>query len=122
MSIKEILQNAAERELDAGGAVSVQMLEQLRQHRAQQKWFFIAIEVITVLGIAACSYFLVNRPMSDGMVTTLAGVLGIGAGGGIEMMRRLWREWSQADLLLLLLSEASEAEVAAVRARLVDKL
>jgi hypothetical protein len=120
MDVKTILQRVKDEQLNAGGAVSAELLEQLRRHRQQQKRFFIFFEVITVVALGVCVYFLLSSPSNNDMAKTLAGLLGLpaGTGGGIEMMRRAWREWSRADLLLLLLSEATESQVNAI----VEKL
>jgi hypothetical protein len=122
--VKTILQRVRDQQLDAGSSVSAELLEQLRRHRRQQKRLFIFFEVITVVAVGVCVYFLLTSPPNNEMAKTLAGLLGLpaGTGGGIEMMRRAWREWSRADLLLLLLSEATESQANAIAEKLAVAL
>jgi hypothetical protein len=124
VDIKTIVQQVKDKRFKAGGAVSAELLEQLRAYRQQQKRMFFVIEAITILGMAICTYVLLSTPVNGDTVKTLAGVLGLGAGtgGGIEMMRRAWREWSRADLLLLLLSGASESQVTTIMDKLATAL
>ena len=51
----------------------------------QQFWIFIAIETFLVIGIAYCAYSLTLNPKATTQVKALAGLIGIGAGGGIEI-------------------------------------
>ena len=67
---------------------------------------FSVIELLIIGGVAFCTYYLAVHPGNRTQVKMFASLLGIGSGGGIEMMRRIWRSWSQTTLLLLLLPEA----------------
>jgi hypothetical protein len=120
--LRRIVQDAADRRLDTGGAISTRVIAQLRHHRRQQLVVFVALELALVLGVAFCAYYAVRVPANTVQLKVLTGLIGVGAGGGIEVMRRIWKEWSQTALLLLLLEEASEAQVTAVINRLVGKL
>jgi hypothetical protein len=120
--LKAILQDAVDRRLNTGGTVSAQVIRQLRGHRKQQLFVFIALEVLLVIGVALCAYYLVRNPTQTTQVKLLAGMIGVGAGGGIEVIRRIWKEWSQTELLLLMLEEASESQVTTIIDRLIDKL
>jgi hypothetical protein len=52
----------------------------------------------------------------------LASAMGISVGGGIEVLRRIWKEWVRTDLLLTLVAGASEAQVAAILEKLKGQL
>jgi ABC-type lipoprotein release transport system permease subunit len=120
--LKSILQGAVDGRLKTGGSVSAQLITQLRKHRRQQFSVFVAIEVLLVIGVGFCAYYLVSNPANIAQAKLLAGMIGVGAGGGIEVVRRIWKEWSQTELLLLMIEEASEAQVTAIIDRLIDKL
>jgi hypothetical protein len=120
--LQQIIEHAAQRRLRGGGAISVELSNELRSYRRQQFWIFFAAEVFLVLGISFCAYFLARNPRASEIVKALAGLIGIGAGGGIEVMRRTWKEWSQTDLLLALISQASEAQVNSIIDKLIGKL
>jgi hypothetical protein len=121
-SLDSILRRATERRLRGGGAVSVELSNELRAYRRQQFWVFVAIEAFLVLGVAFCAYYLAVNPKDATAVKELAGLIGIGAGGGIEVIRRTWKEWSQTDLLLVLVSQASESQVTSIVDKLIGKL
>jgi hypothetical protein len=55
-------------------------------------------------------------------VRVAAGVIGLGSGGGLEILRRIWKDWSQTDLLLILIEDASEAQVTTIVNKLTKKL
>jgi hypothetical protein len=117
-NLQSLLQRAVQRRLRGGGAVSVELNNDLRAYRSHQFWIFVSIEALTVFAVAACAYFLATNPKETVALKALTGLIGIGAGGVVEVMRRIWKEWSQTDLLLVLISEASEAQVTSM----VDKL
>lgn len=116
--LKCILARINRSSLDAGGSISIRAIKELRRHRKTQFTIFLALEVLLLSGIIYCVYFSSHHPADRVLVKTITGIVGIGAGGGLEVMRRVWKEWSRTDLLLVLMSEASEAQVKA----LIDKL
>jgi hypothetical protein len=121
-SLQNLLQRAAERRLRGGGAVSVELNHDLQAYRSRQFSIFVSIETLTILAVAVCAYFLASNPKETDTLKALAGLIGVGAGGGIELMRRIWKEWSQTDLLLALISEASEAQVTSMVDKLIAKM
>ncbi len=120
-TLGSILRRAQERKALAG-SYSAELSEALRAHRKQQLITFIAIELFLVIGIAFCAYYLVRNPANKVQEKLLAGLIGIGAGGGIEAIRRIWSQWSQTTLLLLLIPESSPAQLSAIVERLAKKL
>src|ERR1017187_2830671 len=115
--LKQILQEASERRLKAGSA-SAGLIENLKAYRMQQFWIFVVMQCVVIAGVGFCAYYLTTNPQNSVQVKLLSGLIGIGAGGGIEVLRRVWKEWSQTQLLLLVIPEASEAQITA----LIDKL
>lgn len=121
-NLKSILQRAHDRQLKAGGVVSKQLIEDLRGYRKQQFVMFAILELLIVLGVSFCAYYLSVHPGNATQVKTLASLIGLGSGGGIEIMRRIWRGWSESTLLLLMLPEASQAQVTDLIDRLIKRL
>ncbi len=119
--LKAILQRAHDRQLKAG-SVSKELIYDLRTYRKQQMLIFVLMEVILICGVFFSAYYLTSHPSSTSQLKALAGVIGIGTGGGIEVMRRIWKEWSQSSLLLLLISEATQAQITELIDRLMKKL
>lgn len=120
--LKKILEEASARAQKAGGAISPDLLKKLRNYRKREFFIFLTIEITLILGVIACLYFIINNPAQTKQLKILGGMAGVGAGGVIEVMRRVWREWSRADLLILLLQEASEAQVNATIEQLIGKV
>lgn len=120
-SLGDILRRAQERKALAG-SYSAELTEALRGHQKQQLIAFIAIELFLVVGIACCAYYLVRNPANSLQEKLLAGLIGIGAGGGIEAIRRVWSQWSQTTLLLLLIPESSPSQLATIVDKLAKKL
>jgi hypothetical protein len=120
--LKRILQQARDHRLRAGGGVSVELIENLQRYRTQQLIVFVAMELAVIAGVIACAICIVSHPEQHGLGKSLTGVIGIGTGGGLEIMRRTWNKWSQISLLLILLSDASEAQVTTLVDKLIAKL
>jgi hypothetical protein len=120
--LKGMLQEAVDQRLNTGGVVSTRLTTQLRAHRKKQLVIFIVLEAFLLVALLFCVFFLLNNPSRTSELKLLTGVFGIGAGGALEVIRRVWKEWTQTDLLLLLLEGAPEAQVTSVVDRLVKKL
>ena len=121
-NLNSILRRAADRRLKAGGAVSGELIDDLRRYRKELRIGFIAMEVVVVAGVALCAYYIIAHPEELHQAKLLAGIFGIGAGGAVEAMRRIWKEWSQTALTLILLSEASEAQVTFLIDKMIKRL
>ena len=120
--LKKILVRANELKLRAGGAVSVETIASLTVYRKQQIVIFIVTEVLLIAGVVFCVYYFTQKGLNTTEINVLTGVIGVGTGGGLELARRIWKEWAQTDLLLVLFREASEAQVNATIDKLVNKL
>lgn len=120
--LRQVLQNADDQKLRGGGSISQGALVRLRAYRKQQMIIFVAVEILVAVAVAFCAYMVVMSKLDSAGVASLTALLGIGAGGGLEVGRRVWKEWAQADLLVLLLSEATEAQINAIIDKLLQKL
>jgi len=102
----------------AGGTLSDKArasLGALERSLALQGWLiFIAVLVGAALAIWAA---IVNIHDPKGLAA-FSGALGLSVAAALELLRRTWRELGRTSLLLILLDESSEAQVA----KLVDKL
>lgn len=120
--LKKVLQSADEEKLRAGGAISRGALTKLNAYRRRQLIIFVVVEILVVTAVAFCAYMVVVNKLDSVEVASFTALIGIGAGGGLEAGRRVWKEWAQADLLILLLSEATEAQVNSIIEKLLQKL
>jgi hypothetical protein len=120
--LKRTLQQIKDTRLRQGGAVYDRTLAELQAYRKQQLIIFTLLSVLIVSAVAFCAYFLTRFPERSGQVKILAGVIGLGTGGGIEVLRRFWKEWSQTSLLLILIENASEAQITTIIDKLIAKL
>lgn len=120
--LKTILQEAQNERLKLGGAVSASLLRKLTAYRKRQFRIFIILEITLVAAVALCAYYLVTNPVGAGRVQLLSSLIGIGAGGAVEVIRRIWKEWSQTDLLVMMLEGANEAQISTIIDKLITKL
>lgn len=120
--LKTLLQEAQNERLKLGGAVSASLLRKLTAYRKRQFRIFIILEITLVAAVALCAYYLVTNPVGAGRVQLLSSLIGIGAGGAVEVIRRIWKEWSQTDLLVMMLEGANEAQISTIIDKLITKL
>jgi len=123
MNLKEVL-NAAVESSDKGGghALSLGAIDGLKAYRRRQFTIFVIVETALVVAICLLATYIVLHPGQTAVAKTLTGVIGVSTGGGIEVARRIWKEWARTDLILLLLAEASEAQVKGLIDRLLKLL
>jgi hypothetical protein len=114
-NLKDILRRSTEQTLKLGGG-SDRLIQELRTNRKRQFNVFVVLFLVLVCGLALCVYLVIRNQTEQARL--VAGLFGIGTGGAIEAMRRVWKDWSQTDLLLILLEDANEAQIA----KLVDQL
>ena len=115
--LRTVLQRTVEQRAKFGGAVSVEVRSALRAHRRLMSIAFAVLFAVLVCAVALGTFALAWFIREPKQVAVFAGAMGMSVGGGIELMRRVWKEWSQASLLLILVEDASEAQIAA----LIDK-
>jgi hypothetical protein len=120
--LKSLLQDAKHDSDDLGGTLSHAALKRLGRYRTRQFLIFLLVELLVVAAVAGCAWYVVTHPTNSPQAKTLAALGGLGSGGGLEIARRVWKEWSRADLLVTLLSEATEAQVKVLIDRLIEAL
>jgi len=121
--LNTILKDARDRWSKAGGTLSDTVIRELREHRKTQRTIFIVVEVLLVLAVVFCVYWLITHPAEkDTVKWILSSVIGLGTGGALEAVRRIWKEWSRTDLLLILLRNATEAQVNTILEKLIGQL
>lgn len=120
--LKSLLQQAGDDSDQLGSSLSKAALERLEPYRKRQFVIFVIVELLVVVAVAGCAWYLITHPMNSGQAKTLAALCGVGSGGGLEIARRVWKEWSRTDLLVTLLSEATEAQVKVLIDRLMKAL
>jgi hypothetical protein len=106
----------------AGGGQYAELKPMLEQYRRQQLTIFICIELFIVVAIVAASLYIAFSSADANRIRLLTGATGLGAGGGIEIMRRIWKEWARTDLLLVLLPAVSDAELRRIISKLRGQL
>lgn len=119
--LKSVLKQAITQRLKTGD-FSASVIADLRQFRKQQLLIFIIVETILVIVIAFCVYLVTQKHADASVIKLLSGLIGIGAGGGVELARRIWKEWAQTDLLVALFPNLSASQVNDVVEKLVARL
>ena len=69
------------------------------------------MSIFTVCAVGFDAFGLAQFIEQPEQMAAFAGAMGLSVGGGIEVMRRIWKEWSQVELLLILIGDAKEAQV-----------
>jgi hypothetical protein len=120
--LKAVLQQAVDESDKGGGALSVNTAARLEAYRRRQFVIFLALEFLVVVGVGYCAWYLVSHQAGSNTSKALSALIGVGSGGGIEIVRRVWKEWSRTDFILLMLNEASESQVKSLVDRLLKTL
>jgi phosphate/sulfate permease len=115
-NLKTVLTKTTEQFLKGGGQVSPTVKRALRTHRQVQMRTCLGL----IIGLIVCASFAIYLLLaSPSKGESIMAVIGIGGTGGLlEALRRVWKDWSQTDLLLILIEDATEAQVSSI----VDKL
>ncbi|MDQ1469474.1 MAG: hypothetical protein QOJ99_954 [Bryobacterales bacterium] len=50
------------------------------------------------------------------------GAAGLGGGSALEALRRVWKDWSRTDLLIFLIPDMTEPQLAAIINKLIKNL
>lgn len=105
-----------------GGSMSAAAIE--RVNAVQKSLGRIGIVVfcatLIVFGITVyATIAYIHDPATLGAIT---GAIGLSLGAALEVLRRVWKDWGEANLLLILLTEAREDQVAAMLEKLIGKI
>jgi hypothetical protein len=120
--LKQILQSGLERKHLGGGDVSTTVRRALRAHKQRQFAIFVVVFVLVILLVGFGVYQVGLNAGNHSRAAAYSTGLGISVAGLLEVLRRVWREWSQSDLVLILLEDASKEQVNTLLDRLVKKL
>ena len=105
-----------------GGALSPALRSALASYRERLFYAALALSAVVVLLIGFSAYLIAMHVAEPGRLAIFSTALGCTAGGGVELLRRLWAEWSRTGLLALLVEGSPEAVIASVVTALVAKL
>lgn len=117
-SVLEQVKLATSSHLAGGEGISAKASDALASFR--RKYFaifvvlFIVLVVVVIFGMIGIAWYI-REPLQ---MAAAGGAMGITVGGTVEVMRRVWKEWSQAEMLSILIAESSDETVA----KLMDKL
>jgi hypothetical protein len=118
-SLKAVLQQASKEFLKGGGGVSSSVKKALRVHRQRQTIVLAVLALLLVVAAGLCSYLLLTGSSSW---RQFEAVLGVGSGGMLEGLRRIWKDWTQTDLMLILIEDSGDAEIASLTKKLISRL
>jgi hypothetical protein len=119
-NLKTVLRDSSERFLKGGGGAGATVRKALRAHRQHQNLILGVLAILLLCATAATGYQLMA---GSPQWRQLAGLAGVGVGGGaLEGLRRIWKDWSRTELLLILLEDAGEAEIASIVKKLITRL
>jgi hypothetical protein len=106
---------------DQGGGLShgaITAITAYRRQAAFASWVVLsaagALFIVTL--IASTLYLRDPR-----QIRLVAGGLGVTLGGALVALRATWKDWSEANLLLALIDEASDAQIQSLIDRLIKK-
>lgn len=119
--LKHVLTEISEGADKAGGTVSRRARVALRAHRKQRFDISIVLASVVLICLAYSAYLLAEKGTQAAQsFAMLAGIGGTGA--SFEVLRRVWKDYTQTDLLLILIEDANEAQVMALISRLLKSL
>jgi hypothetical protein len=116
-------QGAVERRFAlGGGGLSDQArtaLEAYRRQAALVSGAVLAVVFAAVLVVLAASIFYLRNPA--GLKLAVSG-LGLSLGAALVVLRGTWKDWSQANLLLVLIEDARDDQIKRMIDTLIAKL
>jgi mevalonate kinase len=116
--LKDVLVDVRASWAEGGSGLSV--TDALKTHREREFRMLVALAVLMVICLGVATWLLV----AEGAQTAkaFAGLAGLGGGGCMVAILKSWKDWSRTDLLLILVNEASKAQVATLIDKLIAKL
>lgn len=103
---------------DAGGGLSAR--DALIVHRQREFRLLLAFGIVSLACLAAAAWLLIQKGAPT--AKAFAGLAGVGGGGFMAGFLKSWRDWSRTDLLLILIDEATKAQIATMIDKLIAKL
>ena len=120
--LKEILESQLAESANLGAFSSDHLQKELSAYRNRLFWSFLTVLIAVIMLAGFGAYLIAVHQKSPSEARTLAGALGITAGGCMEIARRLWSEWSRTGLVALLVEDAPEAVLRTVLTKLTQRL
>ena len=117
-NLKDVLTEV--RESWAEGGVGQDVKATLLEHRKREFRILFAFGLFTAACLGFAGYLLANRGVQT--AKGFAGLAGLGGGGSLLIVLKAWGNWTRTDLLIILIDEASRAQIAAIIDRLIKKL
>jgi hypothetical protein len=111
-----------DKETKLGGALSDKAAKALRAHRRSVGTLGIVLFVAVLAGATIAAYLALEQGDKPGDIKVVAGGLGLSLGAALELLRRVWKDWSQTGLLLILIEDSREDQVAALIEKLAARL
>lgn len=115
-NLKSVLKDTIDQFLEGGPQAAPTVKRALRAHRKKQQMLLVILAIMLVGAAGLCAYLLLTKPDHWREMSTLFGIGG--QGGVLWALRGVWKDWSRTDLLLILIEDASEAQITAI----IDKL
>jgi hypothetical protein len=101
-----------------GGALSAEARKALISYRQRASWVangVLAIVALAVLTVLVGSIYYFRSPAN---LKIAVGGLGLSLGPALVVLRGAWKDWGQANLMLILIQDAREDQIK----RLIDSL
>jgi hypothetical protein len=117
-NLKDVLVEVKASWAEAGAGLSVK--DALRKHREREFRLLLAFGALMVVLLGVATWLLVTS--GSQAAKTFGGLAGLGGGGCFAGLLRAWKDWSRTDLLVILVEEASKAQIATLFDKLINKL
>lgn len=121
--LKQIIEGALDRKQYGGGDLASSTRQALRAHKKRQYGIFLTVLGVVIFLIVFSLFRIVwacGGSQVHGIATSAG--LGVSVAGLLTWLYRIWREWGQIDLLLILLDVSTTEQVNSVLTKIVKKL
>ena len=122
VGLKGIVERLNQSTTKAGGALSDKAVSALRAHRKRVGALGILLFVAVLAGATIAAYLSLRQAGKPGNIKIAAGGLGLSLGAALELLRRTWKDWSQTGLLLILIEDARDDQIAVLLDKLTGRL
>ena len=122
MSLNTILKELAQDDVKFGTRLSDRAIATLTAHRRTMGWVAGIVFAAVLVGVVIAAYVSIRYVDDPTSLAAVVAGMGLSLGAALTLLQRTWKEWSQANLLLILISEADEARIAALIDKLIDKV
>jgi hypothetical protein len=117
-NLKDVLVEVKASWAEAGAGLSVK--DALLTHRKREFQLLLAHCVLMVAFLGVATWLLVTNGAL--VAKAFGGLAGLAGGGCFARLLIVWKDWSRTDLLLILVDEASKAQIAALIDKLIRRL